>query len=416
MPIILAIFIAIVLVLALVMFLNMDTIYLYTVLNKLRSIQTGHLTITTYTDNLVLDLNKSSLYRGTMRVKDINAFCRTVAQRGEVGLGEMYMAGTWTSPDLVGLISLLLANSKHLSSKNEYATSWIRDDKRNIMHHYDVGNDFYMRFLTDKLRAYTCGLFFCGDETLDVAQHNKVHTIMKKLELKPKETVLDIGCGWGHIASYIASKTPGITIHGVTLSEAQSEYISDNIHNIKLFTMNYKDLPLTTLYDKIYSIEMIEAVRRTDYAPVFFKKVADLLKPNGRFVLQCITYTSNVHNNSTEEHQSRTFVSTHIFPGGQFATRDSVCDAAVQNGLKLVHMEVYGGHHYAKTLREWRRNLLSNPPKDDDLTRMYEYYLASMEACFVMDVTNITHFVFDKAPIDLSNTTNTFLCGTPNPR
>jgi cyclopropane-fatty-acyl-phospholipid synthase len=382
--------------------------------SNLQKIKYGNITICDWNDHPILHIDSkySPLdFNAKIRVRDIQHFIKRIIRDGELALGEMYVEGLWTSPDIVELVQFLLANAKSLQEPSKIkAAKYIKDDRRNILYHYDVGNEFYQMFLDSTLMAYTCGIFTSPSDTLETSQYNKVNLIMKKLDPQPGETVLDLGCGWGKIGNYISTRTNS-TIHGVTLSDAQALFIKENILPINprfvLLHMNYKDVPDAIKYDKIYSIEMIEAVRCVNYRDTFMRKVSSLLKDNGRFVLQCITNSSNYNSNSTCKEQSQTFVSTHIFPGGQFVIREHLMDAAAYNGLKLVHMEVFGGQHYAKTLYAWNYNMLQQSHQEDtnsSLLKSYEYYFASMEACFSMDMANITHFVFEKIQGDLRAT------------
>jgi cyclopropane-fatty-acyl-phospholipid synthase len=271
-------------------------------------------------------------------------------------------------------------------------------DAKNVGHHYNVGNDFYRTFLVDSLHAYTCGFWHSAADTLETAQINKISTIIKKLDAKPGDKILDLGCGWGHIMSYIASQTKA-DLTGISIADEQIKYIKENIENVRAINMHYKDLPDAPTFDKIYSIGIVEHVRCVNLGD-FFKSIYRCLKPNGRFVMHGITYS--IPKTHICNSQDATFVNKYIFPNGQIPTRDWIIKTAANAGFKLVHMEAFGGQNYYRTLKAWRNNILSNQDKlkemgyTDEIIRMYDYYMASCAAAFTTDVLNVTHFVLDK--------------------
>lgn len=315
----------------------------------------------------------------------------------------MYVDDQWKSPNITELLILLLElwvdNQKTaLSSLNAMSQSHTTD-KDDIKYHYDMGNDFYMTFLIDDLHAYSCGFFFCETDDLNRAQYNKVHEVIRKLEVKPGDRVLDVGCGWGSIANYVATKTKA-TVHGITLSDEQEKYSLKHYPDIYVKNISYVDMSIDVRYDKIYSIGMFEHVRCENYN-LFFNKMFDLLEPNGRMVLHTITHGMKP-NNSTCAYQNEVYVTKHIFPGGQIPNIEWITKAASAAGFRLTHMESYGGQHYAKTLRTWRSYMMAKKEYILSLgytaeqIRSYEYYMAGCEANFLNDGMCITHFVLTK--------------------
>lgn len=404
------IIILVIILLFVILFSSRTLIITQVLLYKLKSASFGDLIIKSSDGKDIIRVQKTSFPKAIVYVKDFSMFCKDIFLKGEVGIGEMYMDAIWSSPTLVEFIQWLIIN--FADKRTQKASKFSFDDKLNIKHHYDVGNDFYQTFLTDDLMAYTCGFFFNEKDTLNDAQYNKVNTIIRKLALKEGERVLDVGCGWGKIANYVSVSTK-TNVSGVTLSDEQAKFINENHKHIEVYNKNFLHMDTTNKYDKIYSIGIMEHIRCPNYI-AFFEKMFNLLEPSGRLVLHTITFGENAHI-STCDTQNEIFVTKYIFPGGQIPKREWIVDAAGKNRLKLVHMEVFGGQHYAKTLRHWRENMLSKKDQiismgyNEHLIRMYEYYFASCEAGFLSDKLNLTHFVFDKVN-DLSQSNFTYNC------
>lgn len=391
--------------------LNMQWIYIQLASYALNRMTRGHLTIYSMDKKVALDIHRTDEFRGEIYTEDFGELCKQLVKRGDIGLGELFMQGKWYSPNTLELIMTLLLNDRELQTPSFGAV--LSNDKKNIKHHYDVGNDFYMQFLRDDLKAYTCGFFLCPGDGLNEAQNNKVNIIVKKMETQPGQKILDIGCGWGTIAAYVADITK-TRVDGVTLSDEQEAYILKTHPKMTVFNMSYEDLPSEVhgTYDRIFSIGMFEHVRCPNYE-TFFKKAAELLTANGRMVLHTITHSSIAV--STCAHQNESFISEYIFPGGQIPKREWITSAASKTDLKLVHMEVFGGQHYAKTLGFWRKYMMERIAElkglgyKDEFIRMYEYYFVICEAAFYSDKLNITQFVYEKAT-SLRNVSNSFQC------
>lgn len=384
--------------------------YRLVITSKLKKIKYGHLIMyDVRKGKVIVDIYASNQFKAIVYVNDVDTFFTEVFEKGDVGLGEMYTNNVWYSPDVVSFLNILVSNVKYLVPKYNLfssAKASIDHDKQVVQHHYDVGNDFYESFLTDDLMAYSCGFFFCPSDDLNKAQYNKVNAIIRKLNVNPDDNILDIGCGWGRIAEYV-SNTTKCNVVGTTISQEQVNYInsqSNNKKSIRGVLCHYMEMTPNTfggvLFDKVYSIGMFEHVRCMNYR-LFFTRVASIMKEGGRFVLH--TITTNIEDTSCSSGATRNFLTEHIFPGGQIPKIEWVLDAAFGCGLQLVHLETLGGHHYAKTLGYWRRNLLKR--KDELIMsrkytlktiKAYEYYMSECEAAFYNNQMQLSHFVFDK--------------------
>jgi cyclopropane-fatty-acyl-phospholipid synthase len=330
----------------------------------------------------------------TLHIYNVDMFLTEMWNKCELGIGETYVNGNWSSNDLYQFLLVLLKNrnNEHIPTFNSYNffNKSLKYDKSNISFHYDLGNDFYETFLTDKFAAYSCGFFINDNTTLDEAQYNKVNTIIKKMNPIANKTILDVGCGWGKIANYVSQQT-NCKVTGITISKEQIKFIKDNLPNINGIEKDYREL--TQQFDYIYSIGMFEHVRYENYDD-FFKMVKRCLSKDGRCVVHTIITTEETDKYSVNE----TFISKHIFPGAQIPNNDWITNAIMKNDLNIVHTEFFGGQHYARTLRHWRENMMKNKEYimkwySKKILDMYEYYFASCEAAFTSGSMGIGHYV-----------------------
>ncbi|HJS32567.1 MAG TPA: cyclopropane-fatty-acyl-phospholipid synthase family protein [Alphaproteobacteria bacterium] len=328
---------------------------------------------------------------------------------GAVGLAEAYMDGDWETPDLPALLTLAAINDEALLD-SYYGARWASTlrrlwhagrantragSRRNIAHHYDLGNAFYERWL-DGSMTYSSAVFVRDDETLAEAQLNKYRRIAEKLEIAPHAHVLEIGCGWGGFARLIAREF-GARVTAITVSRQQHDYARKRAQEdgladrIDVRLVDYRDID--GRFDRIASIEMFEAVGER-YWPVFFAKLRDNLNDGGRAALQVITIADRWFDSYR---RSVDFIQRYIFPGGMLPSPTALRRLAEQAGLAVTREEFFGPH-YARTLAEWQRRFQDAWPDlipmgfDRRFKRMWEYYLAYCEAGFragSIDVTQV---------------------------
>jgi cyclopropane-fatty-acyl-phospholipid synthase len=329
------------------------------------------------------------------------AFYAEVAFGGSVGAGESYMLGHWHADDLTQLMRLLLRNRDaldamesglaYLSAPLRLAAHWLHRNtragsRRNIAAHYNLGNDFF-RLMLDETMMYSCALFERPDMTLAEASTAKLDAICRKLALTPQDHVLEIGTGWGGFALHAAGRY-GCRVTTTTISSSQYELARERVRaaalddRVTVLLEDYRDL--TGTYDKLVSIEMIEAIGH-QYFGEFFGRCAGLLAPSGRMLLQSITIADRHYARARDEVD---FIKRYIFPGCCIPSVSALAQAMAQTSdLRIVHLDDIGPH-YATTLARWRANFLSNLERVTALgypgsfNRMWEYYLCYCEAGF----------------------------------
>lgn len=324
---------------------------------------------------------------------------RRLARGGAIGFAEAYMDGDWSSPDLPTLLELVALNLDRVT-KRLHGIAPLRllnrlyhlrhgntrqGSRRNIAAHYDLGNAFYRLWL-DAGMSYSSAVFARGDETLEAAQAAKNARIVELLDLKGGERVLEIGCGWGGLAERVA-QSGAAEVAAITLSQEQHAYararmrVADLADRVDVRLADYRDIG--GVYDRIASIEMVEAVGVTHW-PVYFATLRDRLRTGGVAVLQAITI-DDVRFSAYRRRAD--FIQRYIFPGGMLPSPSVLREQVAKAGLVLTSAETFG-LSYARTLAEWQRRFQSAWPSiaAQDFThgfkRMWEYYLAYCEAGF----------------------------------
>ena len=309
--------------------------------------------------------------------------------------GESYMNGSLIIEEgrIHDLLKLLFSNSKidvdHWIMDVSRAVRFILNkfnvgnylskSKKNVAHHYDLSDQLYDLFL-DKDRQYSCAYFNSPNDTLDQAQTNKKELIAKKLLLEKGQNVLDIGCGWGGMASFL-SKRSEVNVKGITLSEEQIQYANkrkqtESLHNVEYKLQDYRNVNET--YDRIVSVGMFEHVGTKHYQD-FFNKVYDLLNDTGVALIHTIGRLSEPSTNDP-------WIEKYIFPGGYIPALSETVSKIEKSGLSMTDIQILK-FHYAETLKRWRYNFYDNIDKvkeiyDEKFCRMWDFYLSSSQASF----------------------------------
>jgi cyclopropane-fatty-acyl-phospholipid synthase len=330
---------------------------------------------------------------------------RRLALKGDLGFAMAYVDGDWSSPDLAALIELAAVNdSKFVRAVGGVSPfhlfNWLAHrlksntragSRRNIMAHYDLGNDFYRLWLDAKM-IYSSAIYDTPQTTLETAQERKLRRIAELLQLNVGNTVLELGCGWGALATRMAEH--GARVTGVTLSPAQLEHARHAARDqgleagVDLRLQDYRDVQ--GHFDRIVSIEMIEAVGR-EFLPRYFDLIRRKLKPGGLCVLQAITIAEERFPAYCRRPD---FIQRYIFPGGFLPSKTLLRETLEKAGLRLASIETFGDS-YALTLNEWRRRFLGAWPEIERLgfpasfRRLWEYYLCYCEAGFRAGVIDV---------------------------
>jgi cyclopropane-fatty-acyl-phospholipid synthase len=350
----------------------------------------------------------------SVQVKDARFF-RALALSGDIGLAEAYLDQWWDSANPAQFIEWLLLNQKHfpkpglvariLDLKESIHHAFNRNSRsgsrRNIMAHYDLGNDFYRLFL-DQTMSYSSAYFVDSSQTLESAQNEKYDRICRKLDLKPNMHVLEIGCGWGGFAHYAATKY-GCRITGTTISPSQKQFAQERMfaaglsEQVTIIQEDYRDL--TGKYDAIVSIEMLEAVGHA-YLQSFFKKCDELLIENGLLALQFITCSDARY---PSYRKSADFIRKYIFPGGHLPSVAAIHSVnEVSTELNLAHFESFGAH-YGKTLLLWRERFEDNWEHIEALgfdayfRRLWRFYFCYCEAAFQTRHINVVQGIWARS-------------------
>ena len=368
--------------------------------SQLKALHTGRLTLS---DNGVqrhfgIDEHELDL---TITVSD-SRFYGAVAFGGAIGAADAYIRGHWSCSDLTGVVQLLLRNRDVLDGLDKGAAKfsvplrkflhWANRNtqsgsRRNIAAHYDLGNDFFKLWL-DETMMYSSAVFEDADMSLAEASTAKLDRICKKLELSADDHVLEIGTGWGGFAVH-AARHYGCRVTTTTISREQYEFAKKRVaeeglqDRVELLLEDYRELDGS--YDKIVSIEMIEAVGH-EFMETYFEQCSSLLKDDGMMMLQAITIADQRYS---EAIRSVDFIQKYIFPGGFLPSVTAMLGSVTSaSDLRIYHLEDIGAH-YAETLKRWRSAFTSNLNKvwsmgfDEEFLRMWHYYYCYCEGAFL---------------------------------
>lgn len=384
-------------------------------LSVVKYLPDGHLTVT---ENGVLigtfGKEESDLH-AEVNILHVRAY-RKLLLGGSVASGETFMEGLWNSPDVTNVIRVFARNLpvldcwearfkwlmwpinkvQHFANRNS-----VTQARKNIQAHYDLGNDLYTEFL-DKSMMYSAAIYPHSEATLAEAQQTKLQTICEKLQLTPEDHLIEIGTGWGGLAVY-AAKNFGCKVTTTTISDEQYAWAEEWVakeglqDKVTLLKKDYR--VLTGKYDKLVSIEMIEAVGK-EYLPSFFKKCDELLKPKGLMVLQAITIDDCRYDSYSKNVD---FIQKYIFPGG-FLPSQFVLNKCVKKYTDMSIRDLHDiGLDYAQTLLHWHEEFLDNMENlkqkgyDERFARMWQFYLNYCEGGFRERTISTVQLVLGKS-------------------
>jgi len=343
------------------------------------------------------------------------AFYSDIAFGGSIGAGEAYMRGAWQCEDLVSLVRILLRNRDVLDNM-EKGTAWLtialqrvlhwinrntrEGARQNISAHYDLGNDFFALWL-DESMMYSSAMFEHVEQSLGDAQRHRLDVVCEKLGLGPDDHVIEIGTGWGGFAIH-AAKNYGCRVTTTTISRQQYEMARQRVKDeglqdkIELLFEDYRDLE--GRYDKLVSIEMIEAIGSAQY-DTYFAQCSHLLKPGGRMLIQAITIADDQY---AYAQKNVDFIQRYIFPGSCIPSLQVMSETIARvSDMRVTGVEDIG-QDYALTLSHWRRSFFVHIDEvmdmgyPDEFIWMWEFYLCYCEGGFIEGAISDVHLVAER--------------------
>lgn len=387
-------------------------------LGRLSALRGGQLTVEDPWGTAVLgEGGGPEALRASIRVRDPRAY-RIIALGGSVGAAEAYIEGLWHTEDLLPLVRLLVRNRELLDAMERGTAlvggwmmrAWhaLRRNTRsgsrgNIAAHYDLGNEFFRLFLSEDL-MYSSALWTEPDDTLERASTRKLDAICRKLDLRATDRVVEIGTGWGGFAIH-AARHFGCHVTTTTISREQHALASERVaraglrDRVSVLLEDYRDL--AGQYDKLVSIEMIEAVG-AEFLDTYFAKLAALLAPGGRALLQAITIEDHRYRQAL---RSVDFIKRYIFPGSFIPSIQAIMDAKCRTSrLALIECGDFGAS-YARTLEAWRARFNAEHAQvralgfDERFVRLWDFYLAYCEGGFREQAIGVAHLLFAQPTI-----------------
>ncbi|MBH0031593.1 class I SAM-dependent methyltransferase [Pseudoalteromonas sp. SWYJZ98] len=391
----------------------LTNIYKKLVTKAFSSIETGQIILIDANERTVFG-DPSSVLKATIIVND-KAMYKAFALSGSVGAGEAYILGHWSCDNLTSFIEIFAINEKqldefekkfaffsniahrfnHIKNKNSESGS-----KKNIVAHYDLGNDLYESFLSKEM-LYSSAVYPTKEATLEEAQQYKLKRICEQVELQKNDSVIEIGTGWGAFAIYAATHYD-CHVTTTTISDEQHDYVANKIvelgleSKITLLKLDYRQLK--GKYDKLVSIEMIEAVGH-EYLPSFFTQCGELLKDDGAMLIQAITIGDQRYKHYLKNSD---FIQQYIFPGGCLPSLNEMSEQIKNNTDMVIHTVNDIGAHYARTLADWRSRFIKSWPDldrskfDERFYRLWLFYFAYCEGAFRARATSTVHLMARK--------------------
>jgi len=391
----------------------LTNIYKKLVTKAFSSIETGQIILIDANERTVFG-DSSSVLKATIIVND-KAMYKAFALSGSVGAGEAYILGHWSCDNLTSFIEIFAINEKqldefekkfaffsnithrfnHIKNKNSESGS-----KKNIVAHYDLGNELYESFLSKEM-LYSSAVYPTKEATLEEAQQYKLKRICEQVELQENDSVIEIGTGWGAFAIYAATHYD-CHVTTTTISDEQHDYVANKIvelgleSKITLLKLDYR--LLKGKYDKLVSIEMIEAVGH-EYLPSFFTQCGELLKDDGAMLIQAITIGDQRYKHYLKNSD---FIQQYIFPGGCLPSLNEMSEQIKNNTDMVIHTVNDIGAHYARTLADWRSRFIKSWPDldrskfDERFYRLWLFYFAYCEGAFRARATSTVHLMARK--------------------
>ena len=378
------------------------------ILNKLKNVSQGNLRLINYDGKVFHFGDLESKLSADIKVNNPR-FYLNVVLGGSSALGEAYIKSDFYTKNLTNLIELAARNINIIYSfsgslklqkiknilKKIFASNTKSKSKKYISKHYDLGNEFFSLWLDETL-TYSSAVFKNEKDNLETAQRNKFQELVNLLNIKDGSKVLEIGCGWGGFAEFVAKKY-NVSIDCITISKNQYEYTKKKIfqsglnNKVNVKFLDYRDL--TNKYDHVASIEMIEAVGEK-YMNTYFGTIKKVLKNNGTAAIQGIVIKDNLFD---RYRANEDFIQKYIFPGGFLPSLEFMKNLIQQNNLQFENINTYS-NDYARTLATWRKNFLGVWDKinglgfDDYFKRMWEFYLSYCEGGFKSGNINLIQF------------------------
>ena len=357
---------------------------------------------------------ETSDLKATISVNN-NEFYKSISFQGSIGAAEQYILNNWNTTNLTNLVRVFVRN-QDLLDELEGGSAWLKNSllkiahylnkntkqgsKKNISTHYDLGNELFKLFLDDKM-MYSSAIYKSPEDTLEQASELKLKTICEKLELKPEDKLIEIGTGWGGLAVY-AAKNYNCHITTTTISEEQyqqaKQLVNENglSNKVTVLKKDYRDL--TGTYNKLVSIEMIEAVGH-HYLSDYLKKCNDLLTDDGLALIQAITIEDYRYQQALK---SVDFIKKYIFPGSFIPCVSEILKVNSESTkMKLFNLEDFG-MSYAYTLKDWKERFnreiktVEKLGYDQEFQRMWNFYLSYCEGGFIERSISVVHLLFTK--------------------
>lgn len=379
--------------------------------NMIENCRIGSIDVTFHDGVVVSKNNNDQLNKCYLRFLDDDGL-KLITSEGSIGFAKGYINNKWQTKNLSDLLFFISSNREHIESnfygnilfkilsnlKNIFIFNSKKKSKSNIKFHYDLGNDFYSKWL-DKSMTYSSALFEKNNDSLEVAQENKYLRIIESVkEYNHKTNIVEIGCGWGGFFEQAKKSLKNLKYTGITISEKQYKFLKEkdeNINNTKFLFKDYRDLK--GKFSVVISIEMFEALGYKQWK-TFFKKINEILVDGGLAIIQTITINNKMFDNYI---RTNDFIREFIFPGGLLPSPNKFKSFARNNDFELLE-EFYFGKDYAKTLNIWQTNFNKNFEKIKNTTfdikfkRLWNFYLSYCQAGFLSGDISVCQYKIKK--------------------